>query len=447
MPRWYKAFQCGGIHPEVLSRQIESLVQRNGLVRVIPAVRFEKRSSKRGFYLFLAVESPEIGEVPENIRSTVLNLSTLGHPIGEFTLDQIRCMVSAEYGFHSYANLIPYSRHILPPVSNPFEEIGVEGADDLTASDEIAMRTQQYDRLLVWLSAIGHGGWQVFQNTCQSLGIKDNPQQVLRRLRLLGHIETSADRKRWVMAPSVVLPITSGENVGQWVLCGRRDTKLLQSFRQYTGVEIIPQEYGEGPATAYLRVETPEHLATILETMGRPVYQVEQTGLRLAQALPSLEEWKQSLEQLQGIRPHAFTLKCFNGDSFAEVNFSGKSGLYELWPLDGRLAGQAVTRPEYILYYDAIGERWLRADWYSLRFLARYETGQSCPVLYRAALSQIAVPFDWRWPEIYERALVLASGRLPERRKGWLIYDNVGIELFEALRYKLRLSDEDTSNA
>ncbi|NJK82062.1 MAG: hypothetical protein HC914_20285 [Chloroflexaceae bacterium] len=423
-------------------------VQQNDLGHLVPVVRVEKRAGRGGYYLFLAIESSVIGEVPEEVQSSLLRFHLLGHALDQpFTFDEIRQMVGAEHAVHDYVRLIPYVRPLAAPASDPFEETGVEELEKVVASNDIAMQTQQYDHLLGWLSSTGQGSWQVFQNTWQVLGGKDRPQQVLRRLRLLGHMETSADRKRWTMAPSVIFPITSGDRAGQWVLCGRRDMRLIQSFRQHTGVEVRPQAYGDGPATVYLHMKNPEHLTTIIETIGRPVYQVKQAGLTLAQVLPSLDGWKQSLESLQGIRPYAYTLKCFNGNGFAEVNFSGGSGLYELWPLEGRSTGRGALHPEYILYYDEAGDRWLRADWYGLRFLARYDADQSCPVQFSTALSQLAVHIDWRWPEIYERALVLASGRLPSRQKGWLIYDNVGIELFEELRDKLRLSDEEVTNA
>jgi hypothetical protein len=448
MPRWYKGFQCGGTKPQILVDQLAKQVQRYDLGHLIPVVRVEKRAGRGGYYLFLAIESPVIGQVPEVVQSSLIQFRLLGHALDQpFTFDEIRQMVGAEHSVHDYVRLIPYVRSSTAPTSDPFEEIGVEELEKAVASDEIVARTQRYDRLLGWLSATGQGSWQVFQNTWQILEGKDNPQHVLRRLRLLGHIETSADRKHWAMAPSTIFPITSGARAGQWALCGQRDTKLLQSFRQHVGVEIIPQEQGDGPATVYLQARNLEQLATTLETISRPVYQVEQAGMNLARVLPPLDEWKRSLETLQGIRPHAYTMKCFNGNGFAEVNFSGKSGLYELWPLEGSSTGRMAIRPEYVLYYDAVGDRWRRADWYGLRFLARYDAGQSCPVQFRTTLHQLAVPIDWRWPEIYERAMVLASGRLPGCRKGWLIYDNVGIELFEELRHKLRLSEEEVFNA
>jgi len=446
MPRWYKGFQCGGVEPQVLVDQIAKQVQRNDLGRLVPVVRVEKRARRSGYYLFLGIESPVIGQVPEEVQPLLRCFPQIGHALNQpFTFDEIRPMVGAEHSVHDYVRLIPYVPRSLPPSSDPFEEAGIE--EKTVVHDEIASRTQQYDRLLAWLSATGQGSWQTFQHAWQSLEIADRPQHVLRRLRLLGHIETSVDRKRWTIAPSVVFPINSGERVGRWVLCGQRSTRLLQRFHQRANVEIIPQPQGDGPAAVYLDVTSASDLAAILETAGQTVYQVEQPGLTLARVLPSLDGWKQSLESLQGIRPHDFTLKRFTGNFFDEVHFSGESGLYELWPLQVRGSGLSGTRPNYTLYYDATEDRWLRADWYGLRFLARYNAGQQCPVQFSSDRNQLAAPADWRWPEVYERALVLASGRLPLRKNGWLMYEHVGAELVDELCNKLRLIDEESTDA
>jgi hypothetical protein len=445
MPRWYKGFQCGRIEPQTLVERIKKQVQQNDLGHLIPVVRVEKRPRRGGYYLFLGIESPVIGQVPEEVQPLLRCFHQIGHALDQpLTFDEIRPM-SAEYSVYDYVRLIPYLRRSLPPASDPFEEAGID--EETVAHNEVVSQTQQYDRLLTWLSAMGQGSWQVFHHAWQSLGIASRPQQVLRRLRLLGHIETSVDRKRWTIAPSVVFPITTDERVGRWILCGQRNTRLLQHFHQRASVEIIPQPQGDGPAAVYLDVTSASDLATILGTAGQTVYQVEQPGLTLARVLPSLDGWKQSLESLQGIRPHEFTLKRFTGNSFDEVHFSGESGLYELWPLKVRAAGRASVRPDYTLYYDATEDRWLRADWYGLRFLARYDAGQLCPVRFNSDRNQLAVPADWRWPEVYERALVLASGRLPLRKNGWLIYEHVGAELVDELRDKLRLSDEEYTNA
>jgi hypothetical protein len=208
---------------------------------------------------------------------------------------------------------------------------------------------------------------------------------------------------------------------------------------------VLPQTHGGGPSTIFLHATSLEELASTLQQIGQPVYHVADAGVGLARRLPALDGWKILLDKLQGIRPHAFTVKRFDGTDFTEIDFTGASGFYELWPLEGN--GRTAAKPEYTLFYDAAKDHWLRADWYGLRFLARYDAGHHCPVQYDPETSRLAVPYDWRWPEIYERALVLASGQLPTHHKGWLIYDSISAELIDELRDKLRLSYEESNDA
>jgi hypothetical protein len=49
-----------------------------------------------------------------------------------------------------------------------------------------------------------------------------------------------------------------------------------------------------------------------------------------------------------------------------------------------------------------------------LRFLARSAIG-ACRAFHDEKAATLVVPFPDRWPMPYERALVLASGRLPKR--------------------------------
>ena len=75
-----------------------------------------------------------------------------------------------------------------------------------------------------------------------------------------------------------------------------------------------------------------------------------------------------------------------------------------------------------------------------MRFLALQVAGDQCPVQYDGETGRFAVPAAWRWPELYERSLVLASGRLPKRRDEWIIYESVSCRLVELLTPKLSLS-------
>ncbi|MEF3274071.1 MAG: hypothetical protein K6356_06645 [Chloroflexus sp.] len=450
MPRWYKGFHCSGLKPQRLINQLALLIQRYDLGDLVPVIRVEKQAGPGGYYFFLAIESPVVGQIPEKVQELLFQNALLRDAIEQpFTFNEIRSMVSAEHIVHDYVRLIPYVLPCLPPVSDPFDEPIEEMAVEEVARSNILLQTQQYDRLLSWLSATGQGSWQLFQQAWQTLGGKVRPQRVLRQLRLLGHLETSINRKRWAVAPSTIFPISSDERTGQWVLSGRRDTALLQHLQRHSDIEIefAPQARGDGPATVYVYTRSAEHLAAALKTFNRPIYQVEPAGLYLARVLPSIAGWKQTLEPLQGVRPHAYTLKYFNGKTFVEIDFDRKSGLYELWPRERRSSSRGVIGPEYVLYYDAETDRWLRGDWYDLRFLVRYHAGQKCPVRWRSTTGQLAVPLHWRWPEIYERALVLASGCLPDFRQGWLIYYNIDSVLFEELRQKLSLDNEEAVDA
>jgi hypothetical protein len=450
MPRWYKGFSCAGVKPQVLINQLASQVQRYDLGHLIPVVRVEKRAGRGGYYLFLAIESPIIGQIPEAVQSSLLHLPLLSRSLDQvFTFDEIRRMVGTELSVYDNVRLIPYTRPTLQPTSDPFKQELIKASEKTSASGDAEIQTQCYDHLLYWLSATNRGSWQIFQNAWRILGggSSDNPQQILRRLRLLGHLETCPNRQHWVAAPTVLLQISSGERAGQFALCGRRNRGLVQTLQSSLVVDVLPQKECNGPSTIYLHASNSKELVSALQSICQRVYVTGQAALQLAEALPSLDAWKQTLEALQGIRPHNYIVKYFNGDGFTEANFTGASGLYELWPMEDRGRVKAGIGPQYTLFYDASASRWLRADWYGLRFLARYDAGQSCLVQYKSTLSQLAVPIDWRWPELYERALVLASGRLPTRRSGWLIYDAISTELFDKLRNKLQLSNEETCNA
>lgn len=56
---------------------------------------------------------------------------------------------------------------------------------------------------------------------------------------------------------------------------------------------------------------------------------------------------------------------------------------------------------------------------------------------------RLAIPIYQRWPEIYERALVLASGQLPTYQGSWLLYDKVEREVVRQLTKKLNVKWEE----
>ena len=95
------------------------------------------------------------------------------------------------------------------------------------------------------------------------------------------------------------------------------------------------------------------------------------------------------------------------------------------------------------LFYDQSREQWLQGDWYGLRFLALQQAGVECQALYHLSSHRLALSASQRWPEVYERALVLCSGQLSEQRNEWLSFNNIPRELAQKLAAKLTVTYEE----
>lgn len=96
------------------------------------------------------------------------------------------------------------------------------------------------------------------------------------------------------------------------------------------------------------------------------------------------------------------------------------------------------------LFYNSETETWRQGDWYGLRFLALHYSKQTCIVRYDSATARLAIPFSQRWSQLYERVLVLTSGKLPSynttEQNLWLIYENVPLDIVQKLTAKLHVT-------
>ena len=82
------------------------------------------------------------------------------------------------------------------------------------------------------------------------------------------------------------------------------------------------------------------------------------------------------------------------------------------------------------------GRQFLRGEWYGLRFLALRQSGKYLKAMWRDQDGGLlAVPYRQRWPLLYERALVLATGLLPRLHPehGLLYYQGVPQSLAQAV--------------
>jgi hypothetical protein len=454
MPRWYAGFQCYAKGRESLIRQIAQQVKQHDLREFVPVMRVEKGRRGNLFYLFLAIEGTEAGEIPDEICMPLLHLSALHKPVPgpdgsgfhPFTLEEIRPMVGVEHKVYNYARQIPYVPRKSYELRDPFAYQDQAVPDKDVHVEEMLLRSHRYDRLLHWLSAAGSGSWQIFQNVCHTLGLEgkqDTPAQVLRRLRLLGHIETSPDRARWSSTPTVLVP---SADECSFFLCGQRDNVTLQRLRQVAHVEEKVQPKGEAPALVLINIPDSNAFLKRILQMEPLIRVAKNAALRLAQILPALTDWKHTLETLPHFSPYQYQAKRFFSTDFVEADFDrSASGFYQFWPL--KQTRSASDRPEYTLFYDAEHEQFLRGDWYGLRFLALQANGVPCPVAYEVSSRRLAVPWAWRWPELYERALVLASGQLPSYHNKCLIYEAITPQILAELTSKLNLECEEVTES
>lgn len=422
----YRGIRCRG-KPDIVVSEVSQIVHRTpGLRRLVPRVCHEKMKARGNveFYLFVGHVSTE-NDDDETTVGAFFDKIAKQHWFGtalseEFQREQIKKMAGQDVRVEEFARRLRYESLVVPDAGDPFAE---EEDEDLSLG-EVEL-TQRFDRLLVWMSAHAEGSFATLDSARRALGIEIDTRRVLRALRLLGHCETSRDGSRWSIALSTLVP--TGYHC--FVLAGGRDAALLQALREQFPTEEMTQPSGAGPAAFRVRTAEPGDLS------GIGVHVVPQADRALAAALPQIDGWVAMLEDLP-LDPAGFTMRRLDGGRFEDVGaFVGKAGLYQLERTGPH------TRAFHLYFSPELG--WLRGEWTGLRFLARLREFGKARCTFEAETQRLFVPFDWRWPEIYERALVLSSGQLPTRdddgRGAWLVYSSVERELLDLLRPRLKL--------
>ncbi|MEO1373223.1 MAG: hypothetical protein AAFW70_02620 [Cyanobacteria bacterium J06635_10] len=435
--RWYLGYKYK-VKPKDLIEKVTRRIQEHNLSQHIPLLRLEKgATSRKPFYFFLAIESTKKGEIPTEVdNSNLLKLPFFKIPAApgnpSFTFEEIKPMVGAAHDVYDYIKLIPYEPLQEFTYDNPFDFI--ESSTINHSSPDIEALSHRYEELLYWLSALGCGRWESFKKACEAMNLEE-PKRILRRLKLLGHIESSSDGSRWSIAPTALVKVDSQSDFQEFILCGQRNINLLEKFKQQAIVNFINQPRGNAPPCVRIRID---NYNTILDLVAQvnsnfSITNAHEVSLQLANILPNVVTWKQSLRHLQGIVPSLYEWEYFNGNNFVSCLLPKETGMY-------RMCNKEIsTRPLYTLFYDQESDKWLQGDWYGLRFLALQHGGQQCIVRYDIETKCLAIPVSQRLPEIYERALVLASGRLPIYKESWLIYENIRLELLQKIGDKINL--------
>jgi hypothetical protein len=156
--------------------------------------------------------------------------------------------------------------------------------------------------------------------------------------------------------------------------------------------------------------------------------------------MPDLAGWLASLEAVPalGVPVHIERWQgCYRDTSELRVCPAGVEGPNGLYRLKYRDDGSRTLTG----YWDAPRCRFVRGDWYGLRFLCRVGAGERPTARWVGREQCFLVPYGWRFPMLFEQVLVQASGLLPDHDAphGRLVYVGVPEELARALTRLLRV--------
>jgi len=436
MERWYICLQTRR-SPVELTDRLSKLVRQYGLSEFITRACYEKGAGnkKQGeYYYFIGVISEEKGVIPDdknNVLHTVLSQLSL-YNIGLYVdYDEIQPMASKEIeGFNFRQIKMVRLKKYLP--NDPFD-FAASAEDSNIAEDTKPV----FNQLLFCLSAYGRGTWQQFRAICVEIGIDSTGEyarRISRNLRALGHIELSRDGQNWFAAPSCLVQIDDGDHQYHTFLAGQRSPRLLEMLQRETHVTITSQPYSNAPERVLITFPDESAALAFADDYSRqhhPIRSAGYAGLKIASVLPSLDGWETTLPILSIVKGN-YHFEKWVDSGFESMSLPQDSGMYRLTHVSERF-----EHPQLTLYYDADTGIWRKADWYGIRFLALRRTGSSCDVHYDPVQHDLAVSRDQRWPDLYERSLVLASGQLPVFHGNHAIYSNISASQAHLLTGKL----------
>jgi hypothetical protein len=403
--------------------RIRNYVRNMRLGMEVPIVKFEPVSTGP-FYFGIAVNLDDPMQTEPNAKVTAMlkdlgitnNIVRNDHEKSSFFEgDKISNLVTDKFEYESFLKPIRFEKAEFDFDINDDDVFDENFVDNYVHTPE----EQLMDHLLWWCTAKGEGSWGLFKDAAKLLGLTDTTKggawAVMRRFILLGDIEAvSVGRKfEWGATPTTLVKSSlagayiSGKMTPVW-------RKKLTGF-WLTSSNGGPKRVSVDPSVLI------EGLPILIDPAGK-----------LASVLPSYSEWMASLPVDPDIAVHRYSFKIYDGQGFVKENDTTMPpGLYEATRNEGQFTPKVV-------FFD--GTRWLSGAFYDLRWLMIKSKGQKINAIINKA-NELFIPEMSRWPMIYERPLVLASGKLPRREKygdmDVLIYESVGRELAQKLADKL----------
>jgi len=446
--RWFKGILLPGDQRE--RQQIINEIGQDtvmSLAEHIPYMFLERADgSSRECYIFFAIKSEEFNKLPEVIQGFLKREFNRR----EFNGSHFDRNVSfnENLSFRSYSEILNFltQRRGYPISSLDVINFQIPIPPQPIPPSNLSgdhLPSETYNNLLYWLSSRGSGSWESFRFACNTLRIPE-PKRVLRRLKLLGHIETSTDGSRWSGTPITLVSVRASDpNQQEFILCGQRSLNLLSflELEQYA-ISCIEQPQGNAPHCIRVCLPHTEDISRLVNALvghGFPIHNEGNASFEFAQALPSWQEWMQTLPRISApILGYRYEYYNVQNSRFARCDFPNRTGMYQL-------THERLQLPPRVCFFDQLQNLWLQGDWYGLRFLALQHDHQTLNAHYDRETASLYIPRSQRWSEIYERALVLASGCLPnvvetDFGRTLLHYQGIQAEVAELLTSKLNIN-------
>lgn len=433
MERWYIAFNTVGSPHDILNKLVQA-VRHHKLGDFVVRFCYEKGVRKGQFYVFVGVASEEKGIIPtesyNEFHSMIKRLRLRDDGLYVY-FDEVQRMVTKELEIHNLRQIKMLKPTKLPP-TDPFNY-----ASRPSTVKQDASLNEAYNKLIYWLSAYGRGTWQQFNTACKELGLDpegEYSRRIMRRLRSLGHVELTKDGQNWFIAPPALVAIDSEGNEYPTFLTGLRSNVLLDQLQHVARIEFEIQPDANAPETVRVTFGTENDVIQFVQYFSAQHHSLYFAGiasLKIASTLPDLSEWQKYLSTFSIVRGNYDFEQLIDG-SFQKIHLPNETGLYRLTHVSTKF-----EHPQLTLFYDEDTNTWHKGDWYGLRYLMLRKTGQPCDFHYDHNLKKLSIALENRLPDMYERALVLASGRLPIFRNDYLIFGGVSETLAHILANKL----------
>jgi hypothetical protein len=408
---------------------------------VIPVVYFSKEVCKE-YYVFLGYETFTDTTIPDAVRDVCEKAGFTVHHLQPLAFEELNRFLDPQEFDTTGSDRIPYRARWLGDASDVLDLADAIAGPSAACDPQL---DERHERLLAWLTATGEGQWETFVKACSRIGVADNADTakvVFRRLSLLGHIEASDNAREWVVSPPVFVRTAADPEVAFW--CGQRTYPWRDALRGLLKTDGESQPASQAVPRFAIREGDAVKVYESLKSLENPFeWQEEPLSHVLAAHLPDLEQWEESLPVVKGLTNPELAERWEDGRYVENTTFHirdgkyfGPSGLYRV------TRGQGRHRVQVTFYLDQQRQLARRGDWYGLRFLAiRRSPKPKCAALWDAMPDwggTLTLRAHQRWAALYERALVLASGFLPEQTtSGLLRYRGITLTLAQSLTSKL----------